>query len=422
MNTTTTDTRTKIIARENIAAFCDEQSALKTKIVFTNGCFDILHSGHITLLEHARSLGDLLIVGLNSDTSVRRLKGESRPVNDEQARARVLAALACVDAVCVFEEDTPIALLEEVRPSAHVKGGDYFADELPEAATVKKHGGQIVIVPTVPGFSTTGTLAKLKTQNAKPETVIVIPARFGSTRFPGKPLAQLGGKSVIARVVEAALKTSASRPVLLATDDVRIAKEIESNFDANDAQPVMTSEACLTGTDRIAEVIRSRFKDRLHERLIVVNVQGDEPFINSKHLDELIAVMQQESTLRIATLATPLKPSHTHDPNVVKVVCDQNGRAMYFSRLPVPFARDVAEQESTPRLHHLGVYTYEANWLLEMAALPASLLEKLEKLEQLRALENGVGIQVVVVNDVVPIAIDTPQDLEQAEEYLRGQR
>jgi 3-deoxy-manno-octulosonate cytidylyltransferase (CMP-KDO synthetase) len=424
----------KILERSQVAAWRKEQEGRNAKVVFTNGCFDILHAGHIKILEHARSLGDVLVVGLNSDASVKRLKGESRPVNSEKARARVLASLQAVDAVCVFEDDTPIPLIEDVRPNIHVKGGDYIADELPEAATVKKHGGEIVIVPLEAGFSTTSTLEKILPSPPSPlsrsagegvpkagvRAVIVIPARFGSTRFPGKPLVQLGGKSVIRHVVEAALKTQASRPILVATDDDRIAKEIESTFDANEAQPVMTSESCQTGTDRIAEVIQSRFADQLDERLIVVNVQGDEPFINPAHLDELIAVMRKQSTLRMATLATLLKAEATNDPNVVKLVRAQNGNALYFSRLPIPFARDAANQESTSRLHHLGVYAYEAKWILEMAKLPPSPLEQTEKLEQLRALENGVAIHVSVAHDVVPIAIDTPHDLQQAEEYLRS--
>ena len=415
-------TEPKIIARDQISNHCQSQRDAGRKIVFTNGCFDILHSGHIKILEQARALGDFLVVGVNSDASVKRLKGETRPINSQEARARVLASLQAVDAVCIFQDDTPIPLIDDVRPNIHVKGGDYVADELPEAATVKKHGGEIVIVPLEAGFSTTSTLEKLNANKTELEAVLVIPARFGSTRFPGKPLVQLGGKSVISRVVEAALKTQASRPVLVATDDDRIAAEIESTFDARDAQPVMTSESCQTGTDRIAEVIQSRFADHLDERLIVVNVQGDEPFVNPAHLDELMRVMREQSTLRMATLATPLKPEATDDSNVVKVVRAQNGNALYFSRLPVPFARDAAEQENTQRLHHLGVYAYEAKWILEMAKLPPSPLEQIEKLEQLRALENGVAIHVSVAHDVVPIAIDTPHDLEQAEKYLRNSR
>jgi 3-deoxy-manno-octulosonate cytidylyltransferase (CMP-KDO synthetase) len=321
--------------------------------------------------------------------------------------------------VCIFEDDTPIPLLEVVRPDVHVKGGDYLEDDLPEAATVKQHGGIIEIVPFVEGFSTTHTLHRLSTACVRHAPIVVIPARYGSTRFPGKPLVMLHGKTVITRVVEAALKTHAARPILVATDDDRIVQEIATCFDGTEAVAVMTSEACQTGTDRIAEVVRARFADLLDERLIVINVQGDEPFINPLHLDGLMRLMAEQSTLCMATLATPLKPESVGDPNVVKVVCDGDGKALYFSRLGIPFERDAVEQGRTARLHHLGVYAYEARWLLELASLPSSPLERAEKLEQLRALEHGVAIGVAVVEDVVPIAIDTPHDLAQAELYLQ---
>jgi 3-deoxy-manno-octulosonate cytidylyltransferase (CMP-KDO synthetase) len=427
----------KLIARENIADWVASQRAQNknanrsAKIVFTNGCFDILHSGHVALLEEARALGDCLIVGINSDASVRRLKGDSRPINAAAARAGVLCALQDVDAVCVFEEDTPIPLLEDVRPDIHVKGGDYKIADLPEANTVKKHGGEIVIVPLREGFSTTGTLEKLqaqtpKTQNPNFKTVVVIPARYNSSRFPGKPLAQIGDKTVIERAVLAALETCATRPVFVATDDARIAGVIEDNFIPEHAVAVMTSENCATGTDRLAEVVREKFAAELEKHLIIVNVQGDEPFINPAHLDALIAAMQAGSTPgtaapRMATLATPLETEDTQNANVVKVVVAQNGDALYFSRLPIPFAREESEQENWPRLRHLGVYAYEANWLLQMASLPPSPLEEIEKLEQLRALENGTPIRVVTVENVVPIAIDTPEDLAKAQQFWSAQ-
>ena len=132
-------------------------------VVFTNGCFDILHVGHLQTLTRARAQGSKLVVGVNSDTSVRALKGPTRPVNTEQDRAHLLAGLRCVDAVTVFSEDTPIALLEKLRPHVHVKGGDYKVEDLPEAKVVQKHGGKIVIIDLVPGRSTTATIEK--TQN-----------------------------------------------------------------------------------------------------------------------------------------------------------------------------------------------------------------------------------------------------------------
>ncbi|HEX8463586.1 MAG TPA: D-glycero-beta-D-manno-heptose 1-phosphate adenylyltransferase [Abditibacterium sp.] len=400
--------------RDALAAHLDELRARGQKIVFTNGCFDLLHVGHVELLEAARNLGDYLVVGLNSDASVKRLKGESRPIHPQQARAKVLAALQCVDAVVVFEEDTPIETLQKVKPAIHVKGGDYAPDDLPEAPTVRQNGGEIVIIPLVEGFSTTKALEKSAIGNPQ-SAIILIPARFGSTRFPGKPLVELGGQTVISRVVRAALQTGASQPVFVATDDARIAAEIEAQFSEAEAVALMTSPACHTGTDRLAEAIRARFGE-VKERLIVVNVQGDEPFIEPQHIDALIEMMNLDAQLQMATLATPILDSALEsDPNVVKVVVSEAGRALYFSRAPIPFDRD---NQGVQRLRHLGIYAYDARWLLEMARLPASKLEEIEKLEQLRALEFGVEIGVAVVDDVVPIAIDTPEDLRRAEAWL----
>jgi rfaE bifunctional protein nucleotidyltransferase chain/domain len=174
-------TRTKLLNHENLRVWCDERRAAGQRVVSTNGCFDVLHAGHVELLHQARALGECLIVAINSDASVKKLKGESRPVNNEEARAFVLSALNSVDAVVIFDEDTPIRVLEEIRPSVHVKGGDYRAEDLPENQTVRNGGGEIVIVPLREGFSTTATLQKL---GANTRCHIVIPARYGSTRFP----------------------------------------------------------------------------------------------------------------------------------------------------------------------------------------------------------------------------------------------
>jgi D-beta-D-heptose 7-phosphate kinase/D-beta-D-heptose 1-phosphate adenosyltransferase len=129
-------------------------------VVTTNGCFDLLHRGHVSYLQEARSLGDLLIVGINADASVRRLKGPSRPLNTEEDRAAVLAALRCVDGVCVFSEDTPVEWLRTLRPQIHAKGGDWNGKELPEQAALKEWGGRLQFLPFVDGFSTTSLIAK----------------------------------------------------------------------------------------------------------------------------------------------------------------------------------------------------------------------------------------------------------------------
>jgi 3-deoxy-manno-octulosonate cytidylyltransferase (CMP-KDO synthetase) len=395
------------------------------RVVFTNGCFDVLHAGHVELLQAARAMGEFLIVGINSDKSVRRLKGESRPVNSQEARAFVLSGLSCVDAVCIFDEDTPIETIQAIKPSTHVKGGDYKPDDLPEAQTVREGGGEIQIVPLKAGFSTTATLRKLQQQPTR--GIVAIPARYGSTRFPGKPLALLNGKPVIEHVANKVLQSKAERPILVATDDERIASAITNAFDENDVAIVMTSPGCHTGTDRLAEAVQKQFSEYSDERLIVINVQGDEPFINPQHIDALLDVMQQDPNLQMATLATPLQNEEQFaDSNVVKVVLAQNGDALYFSRAPIPYPRDGSKitegqsDASARALRHLGVYAYSAQWLQKMAKLPPTPLEETEKLEQLRALENSVNLRVVVVDDVVSIAIDTPQDLEAAEQFLKG--
>lgn len=135
--------------------------ALRQTFVFTNGCFDVIHPGHVALLRHARSLGHLLVVGLNSDRSVRKLKGDGRPVQSADARATVLAALADVSAVVVFDEDTPLELIQALKPDVLVKGGDYTKDQVVGRAVVEKVGGRVVIVPLVPGASTSAILSRL---------------------------------------------------------------------------------------------------------------------------------------------------------------------------------------------------------------------------------------------------------------------
>lgn len=129
-------------------------------VVFTNGCFDIIHAGHIDYLSKARNLGDVLVVGLNSDESVRRLKGPQRPINDVDARSKVLASLFFVDYIIVFEEDTPLYLIKSVKPDILVKGGDYTRDTVVGADFVESYGGKVVILPFLKGYSTTSILNK----------------------------------------------------------------------------------------------------------------------------------------------------------------------------------------------------------------------------------------------------------------------
>jgi|UniRef100_A0A7C3WGE2 D-beta-D-heptose 7-phosphate kinase/D-beta-D-heptose 1-phosphate adenosyltransferase len=156
-------TATKIVSREDAACWVRELQARGQQVVFTNGCFDLLHPGHVTYLEQARSLGDALIVAVNTDASVRRLhKGSGRPVNGEADRARVLAALAAVDRVVLFPEDTPREIIAELQPDILVKGGDYTLEEVVGRETVLARGGRVEVLPYVPGYSTTALLARIR--------------------------------------------------------------------------------------------------------------------------------------------------------------------------------------------------------------------------------------------------------------------
>lgn len=246
-----------------------------------------------------------------------------------------------------------------------------------------------------------------------PPTVLVIPARWNSTRFPGKPLAILGGEPVIVHVARAGLHAAIDRPILVATDDTRIADAVGAVFETDEVEVVLTGE-CRTGTDRISQAVSTRFGAQTD--LIVVNVQGDEPFVSADHIEALAEAMRDEPDLQMATLATPLPDAQMfHNPNFVKVVVRPDGRALYFSRAPIPHNRD---NNGVPPLRHFGLYAYRSAWLHRMAALPSTPLEDLEKLEQLRALEHGIDIKVLCVSDVIDIAIDTPHDLERAQKYF----
>jgi len=161
-----------ILEREAFAKHAEALREQGKRVVFTNGVFDILHVGHVRYLEAARALGDVLLVGINSDASVRRLKGPTRPINTEEERAEVIAALRCVEAVCLFSEDTPLALIEVVRPHIHAKGGDYKTpDALPETPLVRSLGGEVVILPLVEGRSTSRLIQRMAETSEGGETV-----------------------------------------------------------------------------------------------------------------------------------------------------------------------------------------------------------------------------------------------------------
>lgn len=241
--------------------------------------------------------------------------------------------------------------------------------------------------------------------------IALIPARYASTRFPGKPLAMLGGKSVIQRVYEQVSK--AVDETYVATDDQRIFDAVE----AFGGKVVMTRSDHKSGTDRIEEAAEKIGGDYD----VVVNVQGDEPFIQASQI-ETVCHCFDDPTTQIATLGKPFGNDieAISNPNSPKIVVDKKGFALYFSRSIIPFVRgkEAAEWPSSyPFLKHLGLYAYRRNVLREVTQLPQGVLEKAESLEQLRWLENGYKIRVGLT-DIETVGIDTPADLERAEKFL----
>lgn len=244
--------------------------------------------------------------------------------------------------------------------------------------------------------------------------IAIIPARYASTRFPGKPLAMLGGKPVIQRVYEQVSKVITD--VYVATDDERIFATVEQFG----GRAVMTSPNHKSGTDRIWEA----YEKIGGEWDVVVNVQGDEPFIQPSQIESLCECFNHSET-QIATLGKPFESMQAaENPNSPKIVTDNQGFALYFSRSVIPFVRGKEQAEwlqHFPFLKHLGLYAYRTQVLSEVTKLPQSTLEKAESLEQLRWLQNGYRIRVGITN-VETVGIDTPEDLQRAEEFLSCQK
>lgn len=244
------------------------------------------------------------------------------------------------------------------------------------------------------------------------KVVGIIPARYASTRFPGKPLALIKGKPMIQRVYEQALKSKLDA-VVIATDDVRIADAV-MDFGG---QYVMTSPNHRSGTDRCCEAL-----DLLKTKYdAVVNIQGDEPFIDPRQIDLLVDLIVRDDT-PLASLAKRIDDEdELFSPNAVKVVVNQEGNAMYFSRNPIPFMRNVDRDEWLAKgrfYKHIGIYAYKADVLHQVARMEPSALEQAESLEQLRWLENGLAIRMAL-SDAENISIDTPDDLHRAEQYAQ---
>lgn len=232
--------------------------------------------------------------------------------------------------------------------------------------------------------------------------VAIIPARYASTRFPGKPLAKETGKYLIQHVCEEVRAATSISETIVATDDERIIRAVESFG----GRARMTRPDHPSGTDRVAEVAQSL------DAKIIVNVQGDEPEIEPANIDRLVGVLNDDADAMVATLACPFpEGADPVDPNAVKVVLDARGRALYFSRSLIPYPRDHGGEPDAPQewLLHLGIYAYRRDFLLRLAALAPTPLEQRERLEQLRVLENGFAMAVGVV-DRSPVGIDTPAD------------
>jgi 3-deoxy-manno-octulosonate cytidylyltransferase (CMP-KDO synthetase) len=240
---------------------------------------------------------------------------------------------------------------------------------------------------------------------------VVIPARFDSSRLPGKALLPIAGKAMLQWVHERALASRATE-VIVATDDERIATAARGFA----AEVAMTSRSHISGTDRIAEVAGSR---RWADDDIVVNVQGDEPLIPPAIINQVAELLAANPRADIATLAAKIEnAADLAEPNNVKVACDATGRALYFSRAPIPFNRDAPATLTPASLRHVGIYAYRVAALRRLAGLPASRLEQIEKLEQLRALENGMEIRVALAVERPLAEVNTAADLERAERAL----
>lgn len=239
----------------------------------------------------------------------------------------------------------------------------------------------------------------------------VLPSRWGSTRFPGKPLHLIAGKPLIQHVWDRCQQCSGLDEIIVATDDERIFAAVEGFG----GKAVMTSTDHPTGTDRIAEALLA-----VPQATHIVNIQGDEPLIDPALIDELARTMTADSSLDMATAANPLDPADpaVSDPNVVKVVTALDGRALYFSRSPLPFFRNAVA--GLPVLRHKGIYAYSRGFIERFVTWPPSPLEQAESLEQLRALENGASIKVLLTSDTSP-GVDTPAQALEIERLLAAE-
>ena len=250
----------------------------------------------------------------------------------------------------------------------------------------------------------------MKTQDI--DVVAIIPARYDSNRFPGKPLANIDGKPMIQHVVERAKAVKLLTRVIVATDDQRIADCVESFG----GEYVMTKRDHVSGTDRLAEAAELA---GISEHDVVVNIQGDQPLFPAEVIEQVARPILDDPALPMSTLIFKiLREEEIDDPNHVKVVFDRDNYALYFSRAPIPFQRNPEDNESPTYYRHLGLYAYKKGFLLTFVSLPEGDWERFEKLEQLRALEYGYKIKVILTEHD-SIEVDTPEDALRVEEYLK---
>ena len=243
----------------------------------------------------------------------------------------------------------------------------------------------------------------------KVKIIGIIPARYGSTRFPGKPLALISGKTLLQRTFERAQLCSLFDEIFIATDD----KRIEDHALKFDAKVIMTSEDCINGTERITQAI-TKIKTIKNDD-IIVNVQGDHPLLSPKTIESTIKILKEDDVAVMSTAATLLRDKdEIFSPNIVKVIFDKNSYALYFSRSPIPFSKNF---DKTKYYYHVGIYAYRANFLKKLAELPQTDNQISEDLEQLKVLEHGYKIKVALVQEK-PLGVDTPQDLTKVERYL----
>jgi 3-deoxy-manno-octulosonate cytidylyltransferase (CMP-KDO synthetase) len=241
------------------------------------------------------------------------------------------------------------------------------------------------------------------------KAVGIIPARYHSTRLEGKPLVDIHGRPMIQWVYENVINADVLDDVLVATDDQRIIEAVEQFG----GKAVMTSKDHPTGTDRIAEAVKSL------DVQVVINVQGDEPFITPTMINEVAMPLLEDHTIPMCTLMHEITEEDFQNPNVVKVVTDQRGFALYFSRSLIPFPR---QKEGHHAFEHIGIYGYQKDFLHKLTQLEPTPLEKTEALEQLRVIENGFSIKVIhtAAQDYIPLSIDTKEDLEKARAIIIG--